>query len=126
MYKLQLNAIEQRLSTQALKDVLKKEFTLQPNAITQLQHHFMLYWDAKYFFKQLAINDDGTLDKEGRKFKVIFHNCTREECKASTQQLALSFRVPLWKYIATGTICPMVLVSCKKSKNHNLHINHKL
>ena len=96
-----------------------------------LLNHFLLYWDKKYFQSQVI---DGTIYKDGRLFKVIYHNCTPESCTnmfpASTvstvstvsTQLALSFRVP--RHIYEGAY-PVVLVSSShRNTNHNHNHNH--
>lgn len=76
-----------------------------------LSHHFILYWDAGYLCSQLAKNDPGTLYKEGRLYKIIYHNCTESDCReiTSPNQVALSFRVPY-----NSTLPPVVLISCAR------------
>jgi hypothetical protein len=83
-----------------------------------LLNHFIIYWDRAYFQQQ---SSDGTIYKDGRHFKVIYHNCTPEDCAvqiagvsgvSSSNQLALSFRVP--RYIFDGAY-PVVLVSPSRS-----------
>lgn len=71
--------------------------------------HYLLYWDRKYFALQSA---DGTIYKEGRLYRVIYHKCTPEDCAVDAAgqhgQIALSFRVP--KHTYEG-LHPVVLVS---------------
>ena len=93
-----------------------------------LLNHFIIYWDRAYFQQQ---SSDGTIYKDGRHFKVIYHNCTPEDCAvqigaevsgagagaevsgaATSTQLALSFRVP--RHIYEGAY-PVVLVSPARS-----------
>ena len=80
-----------------------------------LVNHFIQYWSAEYFWQK---EEDGTIYKDGRVFKICYHRCIRADCMSlsRTDQITLSFRVP--KHTYEGLI-PIVLVSCNKSVIHS-------
>lgn len=101
----------------ALKKALITEWTLSANIKDfSLVSHFILYWDASYF--RAHLEDSGCIYKDGRLFKVHYHNCTALDCvkhMGTMKQVALSFRVPHHKY----SLHPIVLVSCAASVMHS-------
>lgn len=82
-----------------------------------LLNHFLLYWDRKYFRSQAI---DGTIYKDGRLFKIIYYNCTPQDCISevvkNTSQLALSFRVP--RHIYEGAYPVVLVTTSSHRKSH--------
>ena len=100
-----------------IRQIIQTEWNV-PVAVRDscLLHHFILYWETSHLLSQLDISRDGTIYKDGRLFKVIFHKCTLADCiAASTTQVALSFRVPKHSYEG---LHPVVLVSASKAHTH--------
>jgi hypothetical protein len=65
--------------------------------------YYMLYWKATYFFSRM---DKGTLEREGKVYKIIYYNtdpATLRKCN----QVKLSFRCPK----SVFDIQPVVLVT---------------
>jgi len=114
-----INSVVPAHRTKHIKNVLATEWNLHPDFVTSvLCNHFKLYWKPSYLLAQLDHSlCDGTIYKDGRLFKVIFHKCSLADCiKSTVSQVAISFRVP--KHVYEGAV-PVALVSCAHQHQHS-------
>lgn len=119
LYKQLCYAKNYKASTRTLRSIAAyREYGIERSTLTaSIEHqwnfpaelkdcldlYYMLYWKTTYFFSKLAT---GTLEREGKVYKVIYHNtdpATLRKCN----QVKLSFRCPK----SVFDIQPVVLVT---------------
>jgi hypothetical protein len=107
-----------------LEKLITTTWTLSDTVRTcNIFRSYILYWSVPHFLRELrtvhcgegkrcnAIYVDNTI------YTVIFHRCTFDDVLNSTEQIALSFRVPHRHY----EIGAVVLVSVKKISQTQPH-----
>jgi hypothetical protein len=107
-----------------LEKLLTTTWTLSDTvrACNILRSH-ILYWSVPHFLKQLHTKRTAggrkrpVIYADGTAYTVIFHRCNLDDVLDSTEQVALSFRVPHYHY----GIEPIVLVSVKKVAQSEPH-----
>ena len=63
--------------------------------------YYLLHWEARYFRSKM---EEGTIEREGVTYQVIYHKCDSYSIGKLNSQLLLSFRSLVSDYEATPTV----------------------
>lgn len=63
--------------------------------------YYLLHWEAGYFQQKMV---DGTIEREGTTYQVIYHKCDSYNIGRGNNQLLLSFRSLVADYESTPTV----------------------